>query len=128
MMTFKTLILSNRRGFKVTPWRITVPKAVVEKRPTFGNYVFDVADADLSIESGPDTSRMTVTRILGGGALLGPVGILLGGLARKDTTWFALAIRTPEVDFRVEFDRGEWRAAREFVAAVVHTRHDTAAA
>lgn len=118
MKRFKTLMLTNRHGFKSTPWQITVPKAAVDQRPVLGHYVFDLAETELEIQSGPSHSRMTATRVLGGGALLGPVGLLLGGMARKDLTYFALVLSAPGVFYKVEFSRGEWRQAQEFVEAV----------
>lgn len=118
MMRFKTAILSNRRGFKKIPWQITVPKAQIENRPVLGHYVFPVEEVDLSIEFGPDTDRMTVTRILAGGMLFGSAGLILGGMARKDTTHFALVFEVPQGTFRVPFSKREWPAACDFIRAV----------
>lgn len=120
MMTFQRVLLSNRYKFKRVPWRITVPKALVENRPVLGHYVFNVEDVNLSIESGPSDSRMTSTRIMVGGTLLGSTGLILGALMKKDTTYFALVFETRQGTFRVTFPRRQWVAAREFIEAVAY--------
>lgn len=119
MMQFKSATLSNRRGFKKVPWQITVPKALIEGRPVLGSYVFPVDEVSLSIESGPDNNRMTATRVLAGGALFGPVGAILGGMMRKDTTYFALVFETTHGTFRIPFSKHEWSDAQEFIRRVV---------
>ncbi len=118
MMRFKSAILSDRRGFKKTPWQITVPKAEIEGRPVLGNYTFPVEGVGLWIQSGPDGSRMTATRVLVGGALFGPVGAILGGMFRKDTTFLALVFETAQGPFKIRFSKNEWPAAQQFIEAV----------
>lgn len=58
---------------------------MVEPYFSIGYKTFPVADADLDVELG-DKERMVATRILVGGALLGPAGMLLGTLATEHVT------------------------------------------
>lgn len=53
---------------------------------TSGFRVWPLSEVQLDVAVGDKTDRMTATRIIGGGILLGPVGMILGGMARKDIT------------------------------------------
>jgi hypothetical protein len=128
MMKFKSVFLSNYYAFKKVPWQIVVPKAQIDNRPVFGNYIFPVSSVSLWIESGPATDRMTATRILTGGILAGPIGLLLGSMMRKDTTYFALVFETTQGTFRVPFSKKEWKSAHRFVEMVAQYAAETATA
>lgn len=51
-----------------------------------------VAGAHAEIVDAFDGSRMTASRIVGGAVLLGPVGAVIGALARKDTSAIVVAV------------------------------------
>lgn len=53
---------------------------------SIGVKTWPVAHADLNVELEDQHSRITATRVLAGGLLLGPAGMILGALARKDVT------------------------------------------
>lgn len=58
-----------------------------------------VAGAQAEAEAGGKQSRMTATRIVAGTVLLGPVGTLLGGMARKDRSKCYVAVVTQTGSF-----------------------------
>lgn len=51
-----------------------------------------VAGAHAEIVDAFDGSRMTASRVVGGAVLLGPVGAVIGALARKDTSAIVVAV------------------------------------
>src|SRR5690606_2004281 len=51
-----------------------------------------VAGAHAEIVDAFDGSRMTASRVVGGAVLLGPVGAVIGALARKDTSAVVVAV------------------------------------
>ena len=72
---FGPFMVSNRKWGKILPPYFSI-----------GVKTWPVSEADVSVELDSPTTRMTATRILSGGVLLGPVGMILGGMARKDVT------------------------------------------
>jgi len=72
---FGPFMVANRKFGKMVPTYFSI-----------GYKTFPVAEAALDVELGDRQERMTATRILAGGLLLGPAGMILGGLATKDVT------------------------------------------
>lgn len=72
---FGPFMVANRKWGKMVPPYFSI-----------GTKQYPVDSCDLDVEVGRDQTRMTATRILAGGVLLGPVGMILGGMARKDIT------------------------------------------
>lgn len=72
---FGPFMVSNRRFGKIVAPYFSI-----------GFKTYPVSAAQLDVQLDTPTARMTATRILAGGALLGPAGMILGGLARKDIT------------------------------------------
>lgn len=112
MIKFKQAIVSNYYKFKKVPWHIVVPEG-------FKNYRAPVSEVTIDIESGPAVNRMTLTRVVAGGALLGPVGAILGGLAKKDDSFNNLVITFPEAVVKIPFNNREYRDAQKFIEAVM---------
>ena len=78
-----------------------------------------VAGAEAEFESGAEKKRMTVTRVVGGGMLLGPAGALLGGLARKNRSKVYVAVALADgTTFLIESSIRDEKQAREFTAKV----------
>lgn len=113
MYKFKTAICTNYwKGHKV-PWLFVHP--IPGK---FKSYEVPVADITIEVESGPDVRHMTATRVIAGGVLLGPVGLLLGGMAKKDATHNSMVITFEEGVVRIPFNNKEWAAAQRFIESV----------
>lgn len=72
------------------------------------------------VESGTQLEkRVTATRVVAGGALLGPLGAVAGALARKKSggeSW--LTLESDELFWSVEVDRGDEAKARMFAEKV----------
>ncbi|MGC4106058.1 MAG: DUF2510 domain-containing protein [Thermomicrobiales bacterium] len=88
-----------------------------------GLKLWPVADAQLDVEVGDQRDRMTATRILAGGVLLGPAGMILGGLARKDVTRgkMTLTVNGEKVQ-TYEFKGHDVDRAVEFVEALAEAQ------
>lgn len=112
MIKFKQAIVSNYYKFKKVPWQIVVPEG-------FKNYRANVSEVTIDIETGPAVNRMTLTRVVAGGVLLGPVGAILGGLAKKDDSYNNMVITFPETVIRIPFNNREYRDAQKFIEAVM---------
>lgn len=67
------------------------------------------------IEAGPDGQRVTATRVAAGAVLAGPVGALVGGMARKGTGSGWLIVRTPDGELREKVKGSRVAKARELV-------------
>lgn len=67
------------------------------------------------IEAGPDGQRVTTTRVAAGAVLAGPVGALIGGMARKGTGSGWLIVRTPDGELREKVKGSKVAKARELV-------------
>lgn len=93
---------------------------------SIGFKTWPVAQADLTVEVGPDQTRMTATRILAGGILLGPAGMILGGLARKDITRGRLTLTINGHNVQTyEFKAADLDKATTFVQALADTQATT---
>lgn len=83
-----------------------------------------VAGASCTVESGASSSRMTLTRVGAGAVVLGPVGAILGGLAKKDRSRVYVVLTVPgdgehpgEV-FSFDVPVKDEKDAREFASKV----------
>lgn len=102
---FGPFMVSNRKWGKTVPLFFSI-----------GVKTFPVADAELSVAVGSPQSRMTATRILAGGVLLGPVGMILGGMARKDVSQGSMTLTVNgETVQTYPFPARELERAMEFV-------------
>lgn len=110
---FGPFMISNRKWGKIVDPYITM---------NFKTY--PVAEADIEVQVGRDRSRMTATRVLGGGVLLGPVGMILGGMARKDVTQGVMTIRVGDAIQRHEFSGRDIDKAEAFVQALSDAQAD----
>lgn len=73
-----------------------------------------------SIESGEALSRRTTaTRVVAGAVLAGPVGAVVGAVAKKKTGGDSyLVITGPEFEWQIEVDRKHADKARQFAAQI----------
>jgi len=78
-----------------------------------------VAGAVAQCESGASSRRMTLTRVGAGAVVLGPLGAILGGMAKKDRTRVYVLIEIPGGE-GISFDAPakDEKQAREFVSKV----------
>lgn len=92
----------------------------------FLNYGSDrrrVKGAKASVEAGAAArSRMTATRVIGGAAILGPLGAILGGLAKKDESKVFLIIEMSDGTVFTEEVKGRHEGAARQFAGVVNTQ------
>lgn len=75
-----------------------------------------IAGARAQCDTGASDRRMTATRIGAGAVVLGPLGAILGGMAKKDTTRIYILIEMAD-GVGVSFDAPvkEEKKARDFV-------------
>ncbi|OZC80538.1 hypothetical protein CH274_15320 [Rhodococcus sp. 06-418-5] len=81
---------------------------------------YPVADATATYEPGSTiASRVTATRVVAGGLLLGPLGAVIGGMAKKDMSrmYVAVTLRDGRVITYAAPARKEEKI-REFIASV----------
>lgn len=89
------------------------------KTITYQGESLPVAGARATIDAGQLGSRMTATRVVGGAVLFGPVGALLGGLAKKKTGDAFLNIELADGRFIIEHvKRKDLKEANRFVKEV----------
>ena len=72
---------------------------------------WDVADCSAEFQSGETLAKMSAGRVIGGAVLLGPLGAVLGGMAKKDRSKVYVAIQTPTGPIVVEGPASEQRQA-----------------
>jgi|GEM_PF-6493564 len=108
------------------------PKPKPEKSLAFGFFVLEgetlthqkvaypVRGARATVESAASAkSRMTATRVVGGAVVLGPLGAILGGMAKKDKSKIFLVVEM--ADGTVFTDQAQARheaTARRFAGAI----------
>lgn len=110
---FKSAIVTTYwKGKKVSP------TFIIPMPGRFKNYEVPVTDVTMDIEQGPDASRMTATRIIAGGALLGPVGAILGGMAKKQYAFNNLVVYVEDEVIRIPFKTSEYGEAIKFIEDV----------
>ena len=73
------------------------------------------SECHAEILEGGQRQRMTATRIGAGALLAGPVGAIIGGMAKKDLSKSWVIITTPAGTERVEFKGKDSPKAHEFV-------------
>lgn len=65
---------------------VTLTRNTISYRPRISRETQPITGVTARVETvGGTDRRMTATRTLGGGLILGPLGLLLGGLAKKQT-------------------------------------------
>lgn len=70
---------------------------LIETNVVMGMRKYPIAGAKASYEPGVDiAARMTATRVATGAVLLGPLGALLGGMAKKDQAKLFFALDMPD--------------------------------
>lgn len=80
---------------------------------------FPVDQCDIEVELLDRRDRMTATRVVAGGVLLGPVGMILGGMAKKDVTKGRMILRVNGDRVQVyEFKAADLDKAEQFVEAL----------
>ncbi len=83
------------------------------------SYPINTVTAELELGASTQSQRMTATRIVAGGMIAGPAGMLIGGAAKKrtDTSRIYLTVRTPDgrVEVRDAPTKDE-RKGRDFMA------------
>lgn len=86
---------------------------------TYKNDEYDIAGARATIDAGQIGKKMTATRVIGGGVLFGPVGALIGGMAKKSTGDAFLNIELGDGRLIVEpVKKKEMKKANEFAQQV----------
>lgn len=84
----------------------------------FGGGVYPVVGAQAAAEQGDSRSRMTATRVVGGAVLLGPVGAVLGGMARKGRSRCYVAVVTRRGSFTLSDSVRRFDQALRFASSV----------
>ena len=78
-----------------------------------------VADCSATVDAGAAiAARVTATRVAAGAALAGPLGALVGALAKKDRSRVYLAVTTSDDHILLEVDGKDEADARRFAASV----------
>jgi hypothetical protein len=81
-----------------------------------------VSGTKATVEAGASArTRMTATRVLGGAAILGPLGAVLGGLAKKDESKVFLIVEMRDGTVYTEEVRGRNEAEARKFAGMVNT-------
>lgn len=76
-----------------------------------------IAECEATLDTGAAVAaRMTATRVIGGTVLLGPLGTVLGGLAKKNRSKVYLGIAVPGDAILIEVDSKKEGKARQFLA------------
>lgn len=81
----------------------------------FKRFHYNLTDCEVELVDGGERQRMTVTRIGAGALLAGPVGALIGGMAKKDLSKTFALMSTPDGVRRLEATGKEAQKAREFM-------------
>lgn len=81
---------------------------------------YPLKDARAFVDHGANISaRMTATRVVAGGVLLGPLGAVLGGMAKKDRAKVYLVVEFPnEEALLIETKAKHEKDAREFATRI----------
>ncbi|PKQ20172.1 MAG: hypothetical protein CVT66_06210 [Actinobacteria bacterium HGW-Actinobacteria-6] len=110
--TFGPFMVSNRKWGKIVPPYFSI-----------GVKTWPVDQAQLDVEVEDQHSRITATRVLAGGLLLGPAGMILGALARKDVTKGRLVLTVDgRVVQRFEFPGRDVGKAEAFIDALAQAK------
>lgn len=89
---------------------------------SYGSERRRINGARASVEAGASArSRITATRVIGGAAILGPLGAILGGLAKKDESKVFLIIEMGDGTVFTEEVKGRHEGAARKFAGVINT-------
>lgn len=78
-----------------------------------------VAGATAEIEAGDDKSKTSLARIAAGGLLLGPIGLIVGGMVKKDVSQVYVIVHLADGRAPVaRFKKSEIGKARKFADRV----------
>lgn len=116
--------------------RLDVPDPVEKKATTrFAGFTTDgeflsygsdrrrIKGARATVEAGAAArSRMTATRVIGGAAILGPLGAILGGLAKKDESKVFLIVEMQDGTVFTEEVKGRHEGAARQFAGLINTQ------
>lgn len=81
-----------------------------------------VSGAKATVEAGASArTRMTATRVIGGAAILGPLGAILGGLAKKDESKVFLIVEMKDGTVYTEEVHGRKESEARNFAGMVNT-------
>ena len=81
-----------------------------------------IAGAKATVEAGASArARMTATRVIGGAAILGPLGAILGGLAKKDESKVFLIVEMKDGTVYTEEVHGRKESEARKFAGMVNT-------
>ncbi|WP_032384701.1 hypothetical protein [Rhodococcoides fascians] len=81
-----------------------------------------VSGAKATVEAGASArTRMTATRVLGGAAVLGPLGAIIGGLAKKDESKVFLIVEMRDGTVYTEEVHGRKESEARKFAGMVNT-------
>ncbi|MFB9620648.1 hypothetical protein [Brooklawnia cerclae] len=83
---------------------------------SYGFKTWPVADCSAQAQTGAELHKMSLGRVAGGAVLLGPLGAVLGGMAKKDKTKVYVALQTPDGPQVIEGPAKDQAAAMTFAA------------
>lgn len=88
-----------------------------------GLTVYPIAKCTVDLVEGGKSSRMTATRIGAGALLAGPVGAIIGGMAKKDRSKTWVIVTHPGGSFQEEVSSKDKPKAVAFVRSFEAARH-----
>lgn len=88
---------------------------LVDGKVVHGFKKYPAVDCHAEIVEGGQRARMTVTRIGAGALLAGPVGAIIGGMAKKDTSKAWLFVVTPAGTEQIAVNGSALAKAKTFV-------------
>ena len=105
------------KAFMTTPDAKLGMTSLHDGRLHWGASSKEIAGATAVFEHGADQKRVTITRVGAGALLFGPVGAIVGGMLRKDTTKvYVIVTFADEQQAIIDVPARMEREAREFTA------------
>lgn len=77
-----------------------------------------VAECSAEFQTGEQLAKMSASRVVGGAVLLGPLGAVLGGMAKKDKSKAYVALQTPDGPVVLEGPMKDQKDAMQFAANI----------